>query len=150
MSLPAVTGWRAIAPGYFTTALREFQTRSTIAGFYPNTQTGVTSGQTNQHELALYGGFNPMEDLSVNERLSWFVLDVGARNPTPANNSPTRHSFVGTEWDSVVTYNYTDDVQFGVIYGLFLPGSVFRTDSPGTTNSRDASSELISTVSVKF
>ena len=48
------------------------------------------------------------------------------------------------EWDTVVTYNYTDDVQFGVIYGLFLPGSVYRSPTDA------AAQELITSVSVKF
>ncbi len=146
----AVSGWRALAPGYFTTALREFQTRSTITGFYPNSQTGVTSSQTNQHQLALIGGLKPREDLNVDQRLSWFFLPVGALNPTSPAGSPTRHSFLGTEWDTIVSYNYTDDVQFGVIYGVFFPGSVFRTPSAGTTNADNTAQELITSVSVKF
>lgn len=146
----AVGGWRPLAPGYFTTALREFQTRSTITGFYPNSQTGVTSSQTNQHHLALLGSLNPIEDLRVDQTVNWFFLPVGALNPTSPAGSPVRNSFLGTEWDTVLTYNYTDDVQFGLIYGVFFPGSVFRTPSAGTTNARNTAQELITSVSVKF
>jgi len=147
----AVTGWRAIAPGYFTTALREFQTRSTIssASFYPNDQIGVTSGQTNQHEFAAYGSLKPIEDLTVNERLSWFWTPVGTIQPTTGSNGK-RNNHLGTEWDTVVNYNYTDDVQLGVIYGIFFPGSVFRAAASGVTSGSNAAQELITSVSVKF
>ena len=142
----AVIGWDPIAPGYFTTAIREFQTRSTVAGFYAVDQTGVTSSQTNQHELALYGGFKPLEDLSANTRLAWFLLDEKALQP---QNSP-REGFLGTEWDTQVLYDYTEDVQFGLIYGIFFPGTVYRAASNGTTNGDNTAQALITSVSVKF
>ena len=140
----AAAGWSAIAPGYFTTALREFQTRSTVTGFYPVSQAGVTSGQTNQHELAVFGGLKPLEDLNVNSRLSWFLLDVPAK--APGTNSH-RNRFLGTEWDTQLKYDYTDDVQFGFLYALFLPGNVFRDVDTG---GRNTPQELVTTVSVKF
>lgn len=148
----AVAGWSAIAPGYFTTALREFQTGNGVGGFYANDQTCVataantatagpcTGGSSNQHELALVAGLKPIEDLTISNRLAWFVSAVG-QIPVAGGK---RESFIGTEWDTVATYNYTDDVQLGVIYGLFLPGSVFRTPNDSTAQ------ELVSTVSVKF
>ena len=147
----AVTGWRAIAPGYFTTALREFQTRSTIssASFYPNDQIGVTSGQTNQHEFAAYGSLKPIEDLTVNERLSWFWTPVGTIQPTTGSNG-TRNNYLGAEWDTMAVYNYTDDVQLGLIYAIFFPGNVFRNRASGVTSGSNAAQELITSVSVKF
>ncbi len=147
----AVTGWSPIAPGYFTTALREFQTRSTTAaGFYNVAQAGVTSAQTNQHELGLYGSLVPMEDLTVNQRFSWFFLPVGAIAPTSPAGGGKRNRFIGTEWDTVVSYNYTDDVQLGLIYGVFFPGNVFRTAANGTSNNDSVAQEVITTVGVKF
>ncbi len=142
----AAAGWDPIARGYFTTALREFQN----VGFYLPDQTcfrngtttaaNCTGSATNQHQLSLYGSLKPLEDLTVAPRLSWFILDVGA---LPVAGSK-RNSFAGTELDVVTTYNYTDDVQLGLIYGLFLPGSVYRTPTDSTAQ------ELISSVSVKF
>ncbi len=146
----AVAGWDPIARGYFTTPLREFQTGSTVTGFYPNSQTcfanGVVAGTactgayTNQHQFSLYGSVKPLEDLTIAPRLSWFVLDKGA---IPVAGSK-RRGFAGTEFDTVVTYNYTDDVQFGVIYGMFAPGSAYRTPNDSVAQ------ELISSVGVKF
>lgn len=144
----AAAGWRAIAPGYFTTAIREFQTRSTVAGFYPTDQAGVTSGASNQHEFGLFAGAKPLEDLGVNTRLSWFFLPVGAI--PPGGGSPKRNNYIGTEWDTVVNYAYTDDVQLGVIYALFLPGNVFRATGNTVAGGESTAQELITSVSVKF
>jgi hypothetical protein len=142
----AVAGWDPIAPGYFTTALREFQTGTGVFGFYPADQTcatapgGATGSCTNQHQFSLYGGLKPIEDLSVDQRLSLFMLDRGALPVSGAK----RERFAGTEWDTVVTYAYTDDVQLGLIYALFAPGSVYRTPRDATAQ------ELVTSVSVKF
>lgn len=145
----AVGGWDPIARGYFTTALREFSTASSVTGFYPVDQTCFSNGTaanactgstTNQHQLSIYGSLKPLEDLTISPRLSWFVLDKGA---IPVAGSK-RRSFAGTEWDTVMTYDYTDDVQFGVIYALFAPGNTFRhpRDNPAQ--------ELITSIGVKF
>ena len=110
----------------------------------------MTSAQTNQSQFAVYGSLKPIEDLTVNERLSWFFLPVGALAGTSPAGSPKRESSLGTEWDTVLNYNYTDDVQLGLIYGVFFPGSVFRSPSNGTANSDNVAQELITSVSVKF
>jgi hypothetical protein len=135
-----VGGWAPVSPGYFRTALREFQTQSTAAGFYANDQSGVTSSATNQHELAVYGSLQPLEDVIVSPRISWFIADESI---LPAGQAKAKRN-LGTEWDTSVVYNYTDDVQLGLIYALFKPGSVFRDPND------DTAQELISTVSVKF
>ena len=146
-------GWDPLARGYYTTALREFQTGSATTGFYPNGQTyyvnGVyksgTAAATNQHQLALYGSVKPMEDVTIAPRLSWFVLDKAAIPMAGASQvGGIKRRYAGMEWDTQVTYNYTDDVQFGVIYGLFAPGSIYRTPND------NVSQELISSMSVKF
>ena len=144
-------GWEPMAPSYFTTLLRSYQTRNTITGLYPTDQNLVTSAFTNQHELAFYGGLKPIDDLNVDSRLSWFWLEDGQ---VPDVNGTTgtggnREGYVGSEWDTVFTYDYTDDVQLGLAYGVFFPGSVFH-DSPDQSSGRDTAQELISKVSVKF
>lgn len=135
-----VGGWDPIARGYFTTALREFQI-ATTSGFYATDQARDTSAATNQHQLALYGGLKPIEDLTVNQRLTWFILDNGV---IPSGAGGKRESYAGMEWDTVASYDYTEDVQLGLIYALFNPGSVYRTPNDSTAQ------ELISSVSVKF
>ncbi len=140
-----VGGWDPIARGYFTTALREFQTASGVAGFYANSQNGTTTAATNQNQFALYGSLKPLEDLTIAPRLTWFYLADGIRPIGADGTAQTKkRSYAGVEWDTQVTYNYTDDVQFGLIYAIFSPGDVYRT--PNDANAQ----ELISSVSVKF
>ncbi len=145
-----VPGWDPMARGYFSSVLRDFQTSSGTAAFYAPAQNGVTGGNTNQHQFSLYGSMKPLEDLTIAPRLSWYFLDKGIR-PIAANTATNfsqskRKNYVGMEFDTQVTYNYTDDVQFGVIYGLFAPGTVFRRAGGFQSDAQ----ELVSTVSVKF
>ena len=143
----AQAGWDPIARGYFTTAIREFQTRNGSSFFYPVAQNNVTAAVTNQHQLAVFGDLDPIEDLHVNSRFTWFVADVPmvtrADNATSGSNKG-RNSFIGTEWDTQLTYNYTDDVQFGVFHALFAPGNVFRTPND------DTAQEVITWAKVTF
>ncbi len=135
----AAGGWDPIARGYFTTALREFQT-GTNASFYPTTQPGDTAAATNQHQLAWYGSLKPIEDLVLAPRLTFFFLDAGSTR----GHENKRASYAGLEWDTQLTYNYTPDVQFGVIYAVFKPGDVYRVPN------NDTAQELVTSVSVKF
>jgi hypothetical protein len=145
----AFSGWQPVAPGYFPTLIRAYQVRSSLSALYPVTQTGVTSAFTNQHELALYGGLKPMEDLSLDSRLAFFFSDVAIRQPGNVVNG-NRDNYLGTEIDTWLTYNYTEDVQFGVSYGVFFPGSAFVEGSSPFAGSRSTAQQLVSTVSVKF
>jgi len=153
----AAIGWDPIAPGYFRTAIREFMTRDTLAAFFTNNQANVTSGQTNQHELGLYGSASPLEDLKVLSRVSFFILDVGALSPVVnppagfagARQGQKRRRWLGTEWDTMFTYDYTEDVQLSLLHAIFWPGSVF-VDAHDGLGGQHTAQQLVTTVSVKF
>ncbi len=141
----AIAGWDPVFRGSFKTLLREFQ----AAGYYMPAQSGatlngtynnITNSTTNQSQLALHATVKPLEDLSVDNRLTWFTAPVGIR---PTVNAK-RKSYIGSEWDVQANYNYTDDVQLGLVYGIFWPGDVFRNPYD------DIAQELVSSVSVKF
>jgi len=146
----AIGGWDPVFRGRFTSLIREFQG----AGFYMPAQSGaggggaqgtfnnVTNSATNQHQLALHAALKPLEDLSVDNRLTWFIADKGIR-PTTTPGTKLEH-YLGAEWDVVANYNYTEDVQIGAVYGIFWPGSVFRSPYD------DVAQELVTSVSVKF
>lgn len=51
---------------------------------------------------------------------------------------------LGNEYDVNFTYNYTEDVTFGVSLGWFLPGDTF------TDGNRDTASQALADVAVKF
>ena len=141
----AIGGWDPVFRGAFTSALREFQ----AAGFYMPAQSGstvggtfnnITNSTTNQHQLAVHASVKPLEDLSIDNRLTWFIADVGIV-PVAASK---RETYFGNEWDVRANYNYTNDVQLGVTYAMFNPGNVFRTPYD------DTAQELITSVDVKF
>ena len=52
--------------------------------------------------------------------------------------------YIGMEWDTILTYDYTEDVQFGFVYALFAPGSVFQDPDDNTAQ------ELISWAKLSF
>lgn len=146
----ALYGWDAIAPSYFPTLIRSYQVRSTdTGGLYPVDQAGVTAAFTNQHDLALYGSLKPIEDLTVDARLTWFIQDVGSIGAAATDSK--RNRFLGTEFDKKWTYQYTDDVTLALAYGIFWPGNTFRATSAGTPVRGDNIGQtLITEASLKF
>ena len=143
----AIGGWDPVFRGHFFSALRDFQ----AAGFYMPAQSGatldgtfnnVTNATTNQHALSVHALMKPLEDLALDTKYSWFIAPVGIR-PTTSAGTKEKHG-LGAEWDTQLTYNYTDDVQLGVVYAFFAPGNVFRNpyDAPAQ--------ELVTSVNVKF
>lgn len=142
----AIAGWDPFFRGNFSTALREFQafglylpSQSTATGNF-GTFGAVTSSTTNQHQLALHAMVKPLDALSVDNRLTWFILDKGY---IPQTGQKRQH-FAGTEWDVQAKYAYTEDVQLGLIYGIFWPGSVFRSPFD------DIAQELVTSLKVSF
>jgi hypothetical protein len=141
----AIGGWDPVYRGRFSSLLREFQ----AAGFYVPAQSGatvggtfagVTNSTTNQHTFALHGTVKPIEDLTIDNRFSWFLADKGIRPTATAK----RYHYFGGEWDVQANYDYTDDVKIGAVWGIFMPGNVFRSPYDETAQ------ELVTSVSVKF
>jgi hypothetical protein len=57
----------------------------------------------------------------------------------------THKKFVGQELDLSATYDYTEDVQFGILGGMFFTGSALAKD-----NNRNVASEVIGSMKVTF
>ncbi len=147
----AAPGWDPMARGYFTTVIREFHNPApfnTPDQTCTNSQTSNTcvGSASNQQQVSLYGSLKPIEDLTVDQRFSLFFLPVGAR-PNGGTNGSTmgkRQTYAGFEWDTILTYDYTSDVQLGLIYALFAPGNEYHKPTD------NAAQELVTSVSVKF
>jgi hypothetical protein len=109
---------------------------------------------TNMYIYSLGASANPLEDVTA--AFTWSDLQAsdsfGTYNPLnmlqPDGTSitlPTSNKKgLGNESDVNLTYNYTEDVTFGVSLGWFLPGDVF------TKNTRDTASQAIADVAVTF
>jgi len=116
---------------------------------------------SNMHILALGASINPLEDLtaaftwsdlwavdsytnesSFGNGLALYQPDGGTNTIYPV----TKHNAtnLGNEYDMNFTYNYTEDVTFGVSLGWFVPGDVFTSANSNTA------SQAIADVAVKF
>ncbi len=65
----------------------------------------------------------------------------------------TDKRFVGQEIDVTATYNYTEDVQFNLLGGLFIPGSAVSRNNPTTgtgISNKSNASEVIGSMKVTF
>jgi hypothetical protein len=110
---------------------------------------------SNMHILALTAQANPLEDVTAAFTWSglWAADKLTASNPlvfiqpdgstaTPATK--TNKYGLGNEYDVNLTYNYTEDVTFGVSLGWYVPGDVF------TKNNNNTASQALADVAVKF
>jgi hypothetical protein len=112
---------------------------------------------SNMHILALGASANPLEDVTAAFTWSglWAATSYGAQNPlllfqpdggtTPIAPS-TKHNAtgLGNEYDLNFTYNYTEDVTFGVSLGWYVPGSALSSSNSNTA------SQALANVAVKF
>ncbi|MFC1804774.1 alginate export family protein [Candidatus Omnitrophota bacterium] len=108
--------------------------------------------QSNAHILGAVVTANIMED--VNLKSEYYNFWWASKYPEGATISTARDtgaalvmdgkSYAGQELDMTLTYDYTEDVQFGLMGGLFIPGSSFMKDNDSVM------SEIIGSMKVTF
>jgi len=120
---------------------------------------------TNLNILSAGASVNPLEDVTVAATWSdlWAADSYSAQNPLAIyqpdegtqllypDTKPGRRG-LGNEYDVNVTYNYTEDVTFGVSLGWYVPGSAFEgvsTSGTGLSNKATAS-QAMANLAVKF
>jgi len=120
---------------------------------------------TNMNILSAGASVNPLEDVTLAATWSdlWAAESFSANNPLAiyqpndgANFLPVDYKAgargLGNEFDVNLTYNYTEDVTFGVNVGWFVTGSAFEgvtTSNNGLSNKSNAS-QALADVAVKF
>jgi hypothetical protein len=137
------TGWNPMYRGKFDTAIREFQ-----GSFYALSQT-VTPSTTNQHQMLFKATVEPMDSVKVEGTYAffWLYADYAQQNTAAAQANTNR--FVGQEVDVNVTWDYTEDVQFGLLTAWFFPGSAFSADVQGVGKKAPATN-MVGTVKLSF
>lgn len=106
--------------------------------------------QSNAHIAGFIGTLKPMEDVSLAAEYYMFwwdkVYNVNQTITSVRGNSlvMTNKKFAGSELDIKADYDYTEDVQFSLLGGLFFPGGAFDK-----ANDRTAS-EVIGSMKVSF
>jgi hypothetical protein len=111
---------------------------------------------SNENILSAGASFNPLEDVTAGVTWSglWANSAISAQDPlvfvqpdglgTSLTNGPKDAYWIGNETDVNLTYNYTEDVTFGLALGWFVPGDVF------SGNNHDTATQAIANVGVKF
>jgi hypothetical protein len=131
--------------GKFDTAIREFQNlyyntayRTDHLGLNYDINPDQDSGATNQHQLIVRGQIIPTENLTVDAQWAHFWFDEEDHRVNNENDE------IGDEVDIVLTYDYTEDVQFGLLAAWFFPGDYF----PGGQD--DTASDIVGSMKVSF
>ncbi len=96
--------------------------------------------QTNLKAWKIVAGLKPTEALSVD--LSYAILK---RDKTAANVDDA----LGNELDASLTYDYTEDVQFGISAAWFDPGQNLQDTLPGSGYDSNAT-QVVGSVKVSF
>jgi len=113
---------------------------------------------SNENILSAGASIAPLEDVTLGATWSglWAADKINAQDPLvmyqPNNGAQGTYSpltkngsrGLGNEADLNMTYNYTEDVTFGVTVGWFVPGAVF------TAANNETASQAIANVGVKF
>jgi len=111
---------------------------------------------TDMHIVSVGASVNPLEDVTTSFTWSglWAATPFSSQNPlalfqpdggtTTISPAHTHDSGLGNEYDVNLTYNYTEDVTFGVSLGWFVPGNVFTKANDNTA------SQALGSVAVKF
>lgn len=122
---------------------------------------------TNMHKMGLGAKAKVTDDITANFDYvaAWFAKKIpSGRSWVPSGIATTAatarrfistnsgESFMGNEFDAVVTYDYTEDVQFALLGGIFLPNKTIQETQTGTLrqNQSAAATELIGSMKVTF
>ena len=133
------TGWDPMFRGKFDSAIREFQ------NVFYGTQMVSSPSYTNQHQLLVRGSVEPTDSLTVEAQYAHFWLDQTWAENTVGGIPQNTNKNVGDEVDIKVTWDYTEDVTFGLLTAFFFPGDHF---SSGQGN--DTATDVVGTVKLSF
>lgn len=153
------TGWDPIFRGKFDSAIREFVGSYYATYDYQSNPTGLPSAGdasfTNQNQLIFSGTIQPIDSVLIkgNANMFWtathFVPNVPIQNRVAlgmarGSGDETRKGYIGTEFDIQTTWDYTEDVSFGLLTAWFIPGKQIYK------NADKLASDIVGTCKVSF
>lgn len=120
--------------------------------YYQTALVGDAAQSDNHQHLAINSGFMPMDDLSIDGTFYIFWTDEDVISTTGGNSGENVGTFAGNELDVQVTYDYTEDVTFGLGLAWFFPGDIYDDAHGGSyTNSlNDTATAVTASVGVTF
>lgn len=117
----------------------------------------------NAHNIDLSARFSPIEDLTVKGEYIYLMLAKASSltgqlslNDYELNTGLSGYQFqaekkdLAQEFDLTVVYDYTEDVQLGLLAGWLWPGKAIAKESATNLKQRQTASEVIATVKVAF
>ena len=120
------SGWHPMFRGHYPLLIRPFQGLYYATSRYP---LGEDLGLTNQHEFIISGSLQPLDDVTFEAKAAKYYLH---EIPIRGNEFYAKGGHdIGTEFDLMSTYDYTEDVTFSLLTAWFFPGDIYEDDGPG-------------------
>lgn len=150
----AYTGWDIVYRGKFDSAIRDYM------GVYYLTNQDVLNARTNmfpsypdasftnQHQIIVATSIQPTDSLTVDARYFnfWQQYRTSHRdvNYDVARGSEEDNLYLGGEVDVEFTWDYTEDVSFGLLTAWFFPGGHYYDGS------EDIATDCVASVKLSF
>ncbi|MFH1791202.1 MAG: alginate export family protein [Candidatus Omnitrophota bacterium] len=149
-------GWDIMYRGKFDSAIREFQ------GLFYTTNQDVNNQRTNmlprypdaadsnQHQVVVAGSIQPTDSLMVEARYINFWQQYATYHYDPAHTGTgvderiKDKKYLGSEIDVQAAWDYTEDVQFGLLCAWYFPGAHYYDQSD------DVATDIVGTVKLSF
>ena len=112
---------------------------------------GVDTSITNAQIWKFAFGLNPTENTAID--LTFYSLSANQEVFSATGDSDDQRRFIGSEYDLTFDYYYSEDVTFGLLYALFIPGPYFEwgaDDVAGLDVKLENAQELMGSVKVTF
>lgn len=114
---------------------------------YTSTEGNDTAANTNMHKILLTGNLKPLasidnEDVNLEVKYAHFIFD---EEPVAGKDDEA-----GDELNLNLTYNYTEDVQFGLLGAIFWPGEYYEDQNTSSTTYDDTVKEIVGSCKVTF
>ncbi len=105
----------------------------------------------NEQFIQVKGAIRPLEDFLLEGSFTYLWTAEDVHTTAGVQSSGTRSKQLGWEVDLQATYDYTEDVSFGVLVGWFTPGNFFDF-SPSLAGgaANDTATDIVSSVKVTF
>lgn len=131
--------WNGLYRGRFWTAYADF--REFVYGTIDGVDQPAT---TNQQFIQVKGAMKPLEDLLLEASFTYLWNDEDVHATPGVQSSSIRDNEIGWEIDLQATYDYTEDVSFGLLAGWFVPGDFYNSPIDATAT------DVVGSVKVTF
>lgn len=105
-----------------------------FGNFWNSVDDNDTSWDQNMHQILVSGSISPLvywdiDDVQLGAKYAWFAFE----NPPVSG----RDKHAGDELDLSLTYDYTEDVQLGLVAAWFWAGDYYTEDNPNNAAASD-------------